>query len=138
DFGSATVVVDGPSPRVRGEGETGELQAKLTTHKLSASVAARNKRLIGVNLMPGSTGEQTRLQVGVDVGGTFTDLVAFDGQTLRVVKLPSSPPEYERAVIEAVQRAARRDYSIHLVHGSTVATNALLQRKGEEIAFVTT
>src|SRR5436309_160362 len=91
--------------------------------------------------MQASVGEQTRLQVGVDVGGTFTDLVAFDGQTLRVVKLPSSPPEYQRAVVEAVERVVQtrgRDAHATVIHGSTVATNALLQRKGEEIAFVTT
>jgi N-methylhydantoinase A len=80
--------------------------------------------------------------VGVDVGGTFTDLVAFDGQTLRVVKIPTTPPEFDRAVVEAVTRAKAlfgtpaRD--VRIVHGSTVATNALLQRAGEPVAFVTT
>src|SRR5438128_12474631 len=79
------------------------------------------------------------LQIGVDVGGTFTDLVAFDGEGLRVVKVASTPPEFEGGVIEAVaqvigsEEAARR-----LVHGSTVATNALLQRAGEAVGFVTT
>src|SRR5688500_9510177 len=75
--------------------------------------------------------------VGVDVGGTFTDLVLFDGGALRVVKVPSTPPEFHRAVIEAVVRATPRD-GARLVHGSTVATNALLQRAGEPVAFVTT
>ena len=93
--------------------------------------------------MPTEAGEQTRLLVGVDVGGTFTDLVAFDpasGQ-LRVVKIPSTPPDFHHAVIEATQRIASSDGSqqdITLVHGSTVATNALLQRAGEPVAFITT
>jgi N-methylhydantoinase A len=80
--------------------------------------------------------------VGVDVGGTFTDLVAFDGSSLRIVKVPSTPPAYERGVIDAVShlesQISNLKSEIHLVHGSTVATNALLQRAGEPIAFVTT
>jgi N-methylhydantoinase A len=80
------------------------------------------------------------LRVGVDVGGTFTDLVAWDGAQLRVVKLPSSPPAFERAVIDAVSVALTQigTSRADVVHGSTVATNALLERKGEPIALVTT
>ncbi len=81
----------------------------------------------------------TRLRIGVDVGGTFTDLVCFDPDTgnISVIKVPSTPPDYQRAVIEAVGRAAG-DRPADIIHGSTVATNALLQRKGEPIAFITT
>ena len=81
----------------------------------------------------------TRLRIGVDVGGTFTDLVCFDPDTgkISVLKIPSTPPDYHRAVIEAVGRAAG-DRPADIIHGSTVATNALLQRKGEPIAFITT
>src|SRR5688500_11205145 len=78
------------------------------------------------------------LRIGVDVGGTFTDLVAFDGQTLRVVKIPSTPPHFERAVIDAVNRARGVASAVDIVHGSTVATNALLERKVEPVAFITT
>src|SRR5688500_18261284 len=80
------------------------------------------------------------LTVGVDVGGTSTDLVAYDGRTgaLRVVKLPSTPPDFHQAVIEAVRRVAGSGTRVRIVHGSTVATNALLQRAGEPVAFVTT
>jgi N-methylhydantoinase A len=90
--------------------------------------------------MPADASEQRALNVGVDVGGTFTDLVAFNpaAGTLRIVKIPSSPPNFEHAVIEAVNRVADGYQSIRVVHGSTVATNALLQRSGEAIAFVTT
>ncbi len=81
------------------------------------------------------------LLVGVDVGGTFTDLVAFDPATgeLNVVKVPSTPPDFHRAVLDAVGRAAATGGPVGaVVHGSTVATNALLQRAGEPVAFVTT
>ena len=94
--------------------------------------------------MPTEAGEQTGivrpLRVGVDVGGTFTDLVAFDpaAGALRVVKIASTPPDFHRAVIEATKRAGGDAPEIHLVHGSTVATNALLQRAGEPVAFITT
>ena len=78
-------------------------------------------------------------RVGVDVGGTFTDLVRWDAATgeLAVVKVPSTPPAFERAVLEAVARATGGGPA-DVVHGSTVATNALLQRAGEPVAFVTT
>jgi N-methylhydantoinase A len=80
------------------------------------------------------------IRIGVDVGGTFSDLVAFDGQTLRIIKIPSTPPDFHIAVIDAVGRiaAGAPDAELNIVHGSTVATNALLQRTGAPIAFVTT
>jgi N-methylhydantoinase A len=98
--------------------------------------------------MPTAPAEQTNrsapqrppLLIGVDVGGTFTDLVAYDPAdgSLRVVKLPSTPPDFHRAVIEAVHRVAPPGTPAAIVHGSTVATNALLQRAGQPVAFVTT
>src|SRR5690349_3769889 len=92
--------------------------------------------------MPPEESQQTRpkLLIGVDVGGTFTDLVAWDSTSgeLRIVKVPSAPAAFEQAVIEAVHRALRPLDSANLVHGSTVATNALLQRAGEPVAFITT
>jgi N-methylhydantoinase A len=86
--------------------------------------------------MPVPASSQTELIIGVDVGGTFTDLVASDGQSLRVVKVPSTPQAFERGVIEAIGRVAGSVRQI--VHGSTVATNALLQRAGANIALITT
>src|SRR3954453_17257849 len=84
--------------------------------------------------------ERPPLLIGVDVGGTFTDLVAYDPAdgSLRVVKIPSTPPDFHRAVIEAVHRIAPPGTGARIVHGSTVATNALLQQRGEAVAFVTT
>jgi N-methylhydantoinase A/oxoprolinase/acetone carboxylase beta subunit len=74
------------------------------------------------------------VRVGVDTGGTFTDLVAEDGRT---AKVPSTPSDPGRAVREglAVLGVGRPDL---LAHGTTVATNALLERRGAEVALVTT
>ena len=71
--------------------------------------------------------------VGVDVGGTFTDVVSWDESALRVGKVPSTKNQSE-AVAAAVEGIA----SGLLLHGTTVATNALLERKGARTALITT
>ena len=81
-------------------------------------------------------------RVGVDVGGTFTDVILHerDGR-VRVHKLLSTPPTYDRAVVEAISGLtgpARNGGVEEVVHGTTVATNAVLQRLGAESALVTT
>src|SRR3989442_3150281 len=83
---------------------------------------------------------QTR--VGVDTGGTFTDFV-FEAQSeLRIFKLASTPDDPSRAIIEGLRRIAAETGSrlseIEVVHGTTVGTNALLQRRGARIALLTT
>jgi N-methylhydantoinase A len=83
------------------------------------------------------TGPRARL--GVDVGGTFTDLVALvDGQ-LRTAKVPSTPKDQARGVVHAIEVAALAPgTAASFTHGSTVATNALLERRGARTALVTT
>ncbi len=80
-------------------------------------------------------------RVGVDVGGTFTDVIlqGDDGRVL-VRKLLSTPPRYDRAVVEAVGALAEADGGTvtEVVHGTTVATNAVLERRGSPTALVTT
>ena len=78
-------------------------------------------------------------RVGVDVGGTFTDVVLHraDG-SVAVRKLLSTPPSYDRAVIEAVSALAGDAEVSEVVHGTTVATNAVLERRGSRTALVTT
>jgi N-methylhydantoinase A/oxoprolinase/acetone carboxylase beta subunit len=71
------------------------------------------------------------MRLGVDTGGTFTDVVADDG---RAAKVPSTPADPSRAVVDAC-RADRPDV---LAHGTTVATNALLQRRLGRVALVAT
>lgn len=79
--------------------------------------------------------------VAVDTGGTFTDVVVWDGESLRVLKLPSTPERPDRAVLDGVARvlagALPAAPPFALVHGSTVATNALLERRGARVALVT-
>ncbi len=78
-------------------------------------------------------------RIGCDVGGTFTDVILHgaDGR-VRVHKLLSTPPTYDRAVVEAVTGLANDTAVDEVVHGTTVATNAVLQRLGAETALLTT
>jgi N-methylhydantoinase A len=85
------------------------------------------------------------LRVGVDVGGTFTDVCLFDDASRQfvTVKVASDPRDQAGAVIDGVQRAlgaidAGPGAVDFLGHGTTVGLNALLERKGARIAFVTT
>lgn len=79
------------------------------------------------------------MRVGIEVGGTFTDLIAIDGTEVRVTKVPSVPASPEEGVFAALEAAQIPLAAVtDLVHGSTVATNAVLERKGGLTAFVTT
>ncbi|OJU28416.1 MAG: hydantoinase [Alphaproteobacteria bacterium 64-6] len=79
------------------------------------------------------------MRVGIEVGGTFTDLVAVDGGKLRVFKVPSTPRAPDVGAFNALSAAGIDPAQVtDLVHGSTVATNAILERRGSRIAFVTT
>src|SRR6476620_4869046 len=87
-------------------------------------------------------------RIGVDVGGTYTDLVATD-ETGRTVfaKSPSTPADQSIGVMAGLEELARRlsvsraamlAATERLVHGTTGATNALLERKGAKVALLTT
>ena len=79
------------------------------------------------------------VRVGVEVGGTFTDLVAFEAGGVRITKVPSTPQEPHRGAIAALdQSGLALEATGDLVHGSTVATNAVLERKGAKVAFFAT
>ena len=78
-------------------------------------------------------------RAGVEVGGTFTDLVAFEGGGVRITKVPSTPSQPHRGAIAALDQSGLAMGAVgDLVHGSTVATNAVLERKGARVAFVAT
>jgi N-methylhydantoinase A len=74
--------------------------------------------------------------LGVDVGGTFTDAVVLDGGRVTTAKVLTAPRQEESVVSAA--RAAGAERIERFAHGTTVATNALLERKGARTAFVTT
>src|SRR6267154_6409648 len=87
-------------------------------------------------------------RIGVDVGGTYTDLVAIDetGKTV-FAKSPSTPSDQSVGVMAGLEELARRLQMTRaemlglidrVVHGTTVATNALLERKGAHVALLTT
>src|SRR5437016_14282510 len=86
--------------------------------------------------------------IGVDIGGTYTDLVASDenGRTV-FAKSPSTPADQSVGVMAGLEELARRlkltraevlGVTDRVVHGTTVATNALLERKGAKVALLTT
>lgn len=82
-------------------------------------------------------------RIGVDIGGTFSDLVCFDAETghLDVAKGPSTPAaphEAVRHVIEGSAAVGLADRATLFLHGSTVALNALLERKGADVGLLTT
>ena len=78
------------------------------------------------------------MRIGIDTGGTFTDFIVLrDDGSIESFKLRSNPRSPARVILDGLGRigaAARAE----IVHGSTVATNALLERKGARTAFVTT
>ena len=88
--------------------------------------------------------DQRQMRIGADVGGTFTDVILLDDRGhILTHKVPSTPPEFEQAVLSASQHlleqakvsgAAVRE----VAHGTTVATNAVLENRGAKTALITT
>jgi N-methylhydantoinase A len=87
-------------------------------------------------------------RIGIDVGGTFTDLVALDDRGgVTVAKAASTPADPSIGVMEGlerlaaalgIERGALLERTLRIVHGTTVATNALLERKGARVGLLTT
>jgi N-methylhydantoinase A len=78
------------------------------------------------------------LRVAIDSGGTFTDCVWLEDSVLRVLKVFSTPADPSQAIAEALEKIVPAGKDAIVLHGTTVGTNALLQRKGARVAFVTT
>jgi N-methylhydantoinase A/oxoprolinase/acetone carboxylase beta subunit len=78
------------------------------------------------------------LLVGIDTGGTFTDFVVRDGRTVRVHKVLSTPDDPARAVLTGLAELFPSAWDGEITYGSTVATNALLERRGARVCLVTT
>jgi N-methylhydantoinase A len=83
------------------------------------------------------------MRIGIDIGGTFTDFVVFRPDTGKITtfKLLSTPEDPAEAVLQGLKRIASSEATspeFYIIHGSTVATNALLERKGASTALITT
>jgi N-methylhydantoinase B/oxoprolinase/acetone carboxylase alpha subunit len=78
------------------------------------------------------------VRVGVDTGGTFTDLVRLDAHGMAVHKVRSTPDDPARAILAGIAALMGVETVNEVIHGSTVATNAVLERKGARVALVTT
>ncbi len=83
-----------------------------------------------------------QIRIGIDIGGTFTDFVIFDSNSgvIKTYKLLSTPDNPANAVLAGLDFQEFSEFSdnMSIIHGSTVATNALLERKGAQTALVTT
>jgi len=78
------------------------------------------------------------LRIGVDTGGTFTEFVCLRRGRLEVYKCPSTPQDPSQAILDGIALLAGKAATPEVVHGSTVATNAVLERKGARVALVAT
>jgi N-methylhydantoinase A len=86
-----------------------------------------------------------RIQVAVDVGGTFTDLVAFRRdpvtgiQEIVMAKADTTPPDFERGVIQVLEKGKVDLHTVALlIHGTTVVINAITERRGAKVGLITT
>ncbi len=83
-----------------------------------------------------TTESEGKIYLGVDTGGTFTDLILVQGKRIATHKLPSTPRDPSLAVLEGIRELT--DQADIVFHGSTVATNALLEGKTARVGLVTT
>lgn len=99
----------------------------------------------GLNLLP-DTGlfEDPEMRIGIDVGGTFTDLIGIDGDgNVTVRKTHTTPADPSEGVVTGIGKllaaagATARDAEL-VVHGTTIGTNALLTRNGVKTGLLTT
>lgn len=82
-----------------------------------------------------------KILLGIDTGGTFTDFVLWDAQQVRIHKVLSTPHAPEQAILQGIRELGlanlANDTEFYIVHGSTVATNAVLEGKGVRTAYIT-
>ena len=76
--------------------------------------------------------------IGIDTGGTFTDFIFISNGEVIVHKVLSTPDNPARAILEGLSAMVKGSEAVSVTYGTTVATNALLERKGARVAFITT
>ena len=75
------------------------------------------------------TPNQQQIRIAIDSGGTFTDCLWLEGAQLRILKVFSTPSDPSQAIAGAVEKIAAEPAEVTVLHGTTVGTNTLLQRK---------
>jgi N-methylhydantoinase A len=81
------------------------------------------------------------MRIGIDTGGTFTDCVLIQQGEVNILKVFSTPEDPSQGILEGLQRMSGRlpaDGALQIIHGTTVGTNSLLERRGARVALVTT
>jgi len=78
------------------------------------------------------------VRIGIDTGGTFTDFVIYHKGKIEINKIPSTPHNPSLAILEGIKEFLNETWALSIIHGTTVATNSLLERKGGRIALITT
>jgi N-methylhydantoinase A len=74
--------------------------------------------------------------LGIDTGGTFTDFVFYDGTSLKIHKVLSIPEAPEKAILKGINEMGLTMQALRIIHGTTVATNAVLEGKGARTVYV--
>ena len=80
------------------------------------------------------------MRIGVDTGGMFTDCVVAEGSAVKILKVFSTPDDAARGIAQGIRQLAGtgRTAALEIVHGTTIGTNSLLERRGAKVALVTT
>jgi N-methylhydantoinase A len=92
-----------------------------------------------MSVVAGWTSVRDPIRVGVDTGGTFTDFVFEQDGQIQLFKIPSTPSDPSLAILQGLaQIRGEANIKLEVVHGTTVGTNALLQRRGARTALITT
>ena len=82
---------------------------------------------------------ENKWRVGIDTGGTFTDIVSTDGKKIKIGKVPSTPPDFETGVLNSIKDVSIELDEISIInHGTTVTTNATITKTGAKVALITT
>jgi len=81
--------------------------------------------------------EKSELRIGIDIGGTFTDAIAVSSDGIATAKVPSNAENPGAAVLAAVEALGLAKAPEHFLHGTTLVTNMLLERKGAKSGFIT-
>lgn len=103
----------------------------------SLMVRLRNRRRRGSNSVQSTL---QNLRIGVDIGGTFTDVTAIDSEgSFRIAKAPSTPPNFAKGVLDALEKLGVAGEEIgYFAHGTTAAINAILTKSGAPTGLITT